>query len=329
MNPAKLCLLSAVLLIQFCGGALAKTTTLIASEDCRDRISTMVCLVKPIRNLFRRSDILSRTCLPGSGSYQSTFLEIFDSYPKPLQKKMCGLNRIFVEQSFWASGYAHVKTNAIGVRQDILDKNLSLSNWATWKEQHAYDHSKERDKADTDLPTVSAYLPLSASGAAYYVVTHELAHLIDKATGASDMGQKSFAGWSWKRANDVTVPQGLSPDWKRPCFYLCGHKGSTTTRPRNAYDTLRKSRFISLYATRDPAEDFAETLTFFVLSRQPEFQYVIHLGDGSKIDIREKLMSKLMRPKIDYIADLLRRMGLPHRICDSKREGQGRTSACS
>ena len=324
MNYEKLCVLSAIFLFHLGGGALAKTVTHIASDDCRDRIGRMVCLVKPIRNLFRRSDLLSRTCLPGGDTYELTFLEIFDAYPKPLQNKMCGLNRIFIEQSFWASGYAHIKTNAIGVRQDILDKHLSLSDWATWKEQSAYDYPK-----DAGLPKVSAHLPLSSSGAAYYIVTHELAHLIGVATGASDLGKQSFADWSWKKANKRAVPQGLSPDWKRPCFYLCGHKSHATTRPQNTYETLRKSPFISLYATSNPAEDFAETLTFYVLSRQPGFRYVIQLADGSEIDIREKLESEPMRPKIEYIANMLQRMAYQHRNCSSKRHGERRASACS
>ncbi|MGI9388258.1 MAG: hypothetical protein ACR2OX_12585 [Methyloligellaceae bacterium] len=329
MNYAKLCVLSAILVVHFCSSAFAKTVALIASKDCRDQIGDMVCLVKPVQHLFRRSDLLSRTCLPSSDTYKSTFLEIFDAYPKPLRNKMCGLNRIFIEQSFWASGYAHVKTNAIGVRQDILDKHLSLSEWATWKERRAYDNPKASDKADTDLPRVSAHLPLLSNGAAYYIVTHELAHLIDMATGASDLGKQSFADWSWKKANKRTVPQGLSPDWKRPCFYFCGHRSHATTRPQNAYEMLRKSPFISLYATRNPAEDFAETLTFFVSSKQTGFRYVIHLADGSEIDIPEKLESELMRPKIEYIVNMLQRMRYQHRKCSSRHDREGRASACS
>ncbi len=307
MVAARLFFISITMLALFGGRAFASKDSNYDSEHCRARLDRMVCIVEPVSDVFRHTNVLDRKCLNGGERHGSIFKDIFSSYPKALQAAMCRLNRIFVEKSFWASGYAHIRANSIGIQQDALDKRSSLSDWATWKEQRAYSHSTTNDEPNKQLPTVSAHLPLSLRGAAHFIVTHELAHLIDKATGASERGPGSFAALSWTGHDGALEPRTLPRDWKQPCFYLCRIPKYATAKPSSAYAALERSSFVSLYATRSPAEDFAETLTFYVMSRLPEFQYVIR-ADGLVIDIKQKLTAEIMRPKILYMQNLLRRL---------------------
>jgi len=295
------------LLALFSGPAIADKDAADSPENCRARLEKMICIVEPVKNVFGHKNVLDRKCLKGSERYSSVFNEIFLTYPKTLQTVMCRLNRIFVEKSFWASGYAHIKANSIGIHQDALDKRSKLSDWATWKEQLAYSRSTANDKPREQLPTVSARLPLSLRGTAHFIVTHELAHFIYKASRASAKGSGSFASLSWTGNDNKAQPQTLPTNWKRPCFYLCRIPKYATTRPSSAYAALERSAFVSLYATRNPAEDFAETLTFYVMAKLPGFQYLIRSG-GSIIDIKQKLAAEIMRPKVRYIEKLLRRL---------------------
>jgi hypothetical protein len=293
------------------GSAKAAKDTADDPANCRDRLEKMICIVEPVWKAFRHENALGRECLEGSNRYRSTFIAIFNTYPKRLQTVMCRLNRIFVEKSFFASGYAHVKANSIGIHQDALDKRPELGDFATWKERLAYSRPAIEENRREPLPIVSSRLPLSLPGTAYFIVAHELGHLIDKKLGASAKGAGPFASLSWSEKDNKVLPQTLPLNWKRPCFYLCRIPKYAVTRPSSAYVALKRSAFVSLAATINPAEDFAETLTFYVMSKLPAFQYLIRAG-GLTIDIKQKLTTAIMRPKVRYMENLLRRSERDH-----------------
>jgi len=288
-------------------GLAVMLATAIASErdPCVARVAAMVCVAEPVRRLLRREDILDRTCLQESGTYRDLFVQIYQAYPKSLQNVMCRLDRIFIEKRFWASGYAHVKSNAIGVREDVLSRRTSLSAWATWKERLAYLPDGEPRSGDAQVPTVVATLPGVAHGAAFFVVAHELAHMIDAARRASRVRRGRFGALAWSWIDDETLrPVGLPEGWRAPCFYLCGNERYAARRPADAYAKLANSPFVSLYATRNPAEDLAETITYTALLANPAFGYRVEVG-GRVFDVREKLKSDEMREKVAYANRLL------------------------
>ncbi|MGI9384278.1 MAG: hypothetical protein ACR2PO_14090 [Methyloligellaceae bacterium] len=298
----------AILVVQ--GGQQARAEDGLTQSPCDGTLAAKVCLVDPPKQSQRGIGDLRRPCLPGSRNYVSTFLRIYTFYPERLRKEMCGLKRIFVEKSFWASGYADPGGPSIAIRREILDRNLTLSEWATWKEQLSFEGSNGAYRSAAGLPFVSAALPLPISGAAYFIVTHELAHLMDRAFGASEIAPGSFASLSW-RAKDEIDAQALSADWPRPCFYLCRRGKLKPARVPELYATLARGAFSSLYATRNPTEDFADTLTFHVLAQQAGFRYRVHYGDGKSWDIRRHLASEAMREKMAFIKSVLQRHDEP------------------
>ena len=294
--------LVALLLVQ--AGTQARAEDGFQQSPCGGTLAAKVCLVDPPTRSQRGIGDLRRPCLPGSRRYVSTFLRIYTFYPKRLRKEMCRLKRIFVEKSFWASGYADPGGPSVAIRQEILDQNLTLSQWATWKEQLSFKGSKNAYRSAPGLPFVSAALPLPVSGAAYFIVTHELAHLMDRDIGASKVEPGSFASLSW-RAKDEIDAGALTADWPRPCFYLCRRGKLKPARVPELYDTLSRGAFASLYATRNPTEDFADTMTFHVLARHPGFRYRVHYGDGRVWDIRRHLDSDALQQKRAFIESVL------------------------
>lgn len=292
------------------GSPQARAEDDLAQSPCGGTLAAKVCLVDPPTRSQRGIGDLRRPCLPGSRDYVSTFLRIYTFYPKQLREEMCRLKRIFVENSFWASGYADPGGPSIAVRREILDRNLTLSQWATWKEQLSFEGSKEAYRSAARLPFISAALPLPVSGAAYFIVTHELAHLMDRDIGASKVAPGSFASLSWRAKNKIDT-QALTADWPRPCFYLCRRGKLKPARVPELYGALSRGAFASLYATRNPTEDFADTMTFHILARHPGFRYRVHYGDGRVWDIGRHLDSAAMQPKRAFIESVLQRRDPP------------------
>ena len=298
------------------GSGLAAAKGFETAPLCRERIAKIVCLVDPVKHLLRRTNVLSRPCLDEGQRYAAKILDIFDLYPQPIQRTMCGLNRIFIEKSFWASGYAHPRVNSIGIHQKFLENETSLSEWSTWKERLPFAVDKHQqhiiEGLPIKLPTIIAGAPGAANQAAYYIIAHELAHLIDIANTVSDIENGDFARLSWRVRDRNLQSTALPSDWKRPCFYLC--KGHTIDLSKIAgiYDELKRSPYVSLYATRNPSEDFAETLVFYLMSKLPGFHFELKFGEATVLDIESIWRSKKLHEKLSYVEMLLKRPYLVH-----------------
>lgn len=58
----------------------------------------------------------------------------------------CSLNYIFIEKEFFGTAYASPLKDSngniigamMGIRQSVLDENLNLETWASWKEQLSF-----------------------------------------------------------------------------------------------------------------------------------------------------------------------------------------------
>ncbi|MGI9380228.1 MAG: hypothetical protein ACR2OW_11305 [Methyloligellaceae bacterium] len=300
-----------ILIAGICAGFLESTaaTARIADmsrADCQRHIARIVCLVDPIDKILSRSDLLTRPCLPEGRTYVKEMQDIYRLFPEPVNRMMCGLNRIFVEKKFWASGYAHRRTNSIGIQQQLLEEKQSLSAWLTWKERLSF-QLPNIENTDIRLPTIRAEAPGAAGRATYYIVAHELAHLIDLSNGISDIRKGDFSRLSWTVRRRYLRSQTLPSNWERPCFYLCrGNKIKAARAPR-VYQALRKSAYVSLYATRNPSEDFADTLTIFLLTQLPGFRYELSLGDQVISRMNSFWQPQQLREKLTYIDLLLKR----------------------
>lgn len=278
---------------------------------CPQRIVASICVVSPMRRLLRRSDVLQRRCLPGREDYAATILDTYARLPRPLQQRMCGLERIFIERSFWASGYAHPKTNTIGIHQRMFEDQRTLSQWATWKEQLPFrldDIAKHITTGRSiELPRIIVDAPGKPISSAFFIIVHELAHRIDLEHGLSRFRKSKFAEISWRIHKRYIKSAHLPPSWTVPCFYRCEGDKIPLSDIRTVYKDLQSGGFVSLYASRHPSEDFAETLTYYVLSQQKDLRLELRAGNAKLLDLNSMLKSQLIRRKFDYMKDLLSR----------------------
>ena len=278
---------------------------------CEQRIANALCLAEPVRNVFRSSKPSARQCAKTSQNYKRHFHRIYHELPPALQREMCSLDYIFIEKAFWASGYAHPKFNAIGIHRRFLDKRTSLSEWATWKERLAFatDQINARLAAGKpiNLPVVSANTPDGPVLASYYVVAHELAHRMDLKNGFTRGGTGRFARLSWRgrgrHARGLTLPG----DWRPPCFYRCGgsRQRIDLADALTAYRGLIGSSFVSLYATVNPAEDFAETVVYHIMSKRQDLNFELSIGASKVLDLNENDRSPTLIKKLEFVEKLL------------------------
>lgn len=272
------------------------------ADDCPERVAAAVCLVAPMRNLLRSTKVLERRCIAGSDRYASALVALYDRFPPLLKRTMCKLDRIFVEKSFWASGYAHPYANAIGIQSRFLRNAPSLSAWATWKERLAFDMKQLpgliRQGAPIRLPRIVADAPGRTVTAGEYIVAHELAHRID--IDASSRPARQFARQFWAHGARAYRLNGMPRDWQRPCFYRCQRPRLSLGEIGTVYDRLSRAPVVSLYAAKHPQEDFAETVVSYMMWRRGT-RFDVMVGDRVVLDLERLWTSAHMSGKRAYM----------------------------
>ncbi|MEM8970567.1 MAG: putative zinc-binding metallopeptidase [Pseudomonadota bacterium] len=276
---------------------------------CKQRVRMSICMVSPMRRLLRRSDVLQRRCLPLEEKFTASILDTYQRLPPVLQQRMCKLDRIFIERSFWASGYAHPRTNTIGLHQRMFNEQKALSDWATWKEQLPF---RVKDVAQLitagqpiHLPRIMVNAPGGQVSSVFFIVVHELAHRIDMDRILTRSRDSQFNKIGWRLTKQYFQSAHLPPSWTVPCFYRCDDRKLALPDIHNVYQSLKQGGFVSLYASRHPSEDFAETMTYYVMSQQPDLEFELHVGNTKVFDLKTLQASKLIQAKFDYMRDLL------------------------
>jgi hypothetical protein len=153
-------------------------------SNCRSNIQRILCLVEP---LVEGQEPEDRPCLPGGKKYAIFFEELYDAYPPALQKIFCSLDYLFIESNFQGTAYAGTLEDKngqligalMGIRQSVLDQNISLTHWSSWKEQLSFGGAKENYKVDPNLPLISTQSQLPVNDFLYFVVAHEFGHIFD------------------------------------------------------------------------------------------------------------------------------------------------------
>ncbi len=293
--------------------------------ECRAKIAEVMCLVDPVPGQIDPS--LPRPCLQGGQAYAHLFEELYDHYPPALQKMFCSLNRINIEKEFFGTAYAgltkdpkgNVNGAALGIRKSVLDENLDLATWASWKEQLSYGGVTDSYRVTPGLPLIRTNSKPGVSDFLYFVVAHEFGHLFDFSNDLNktvpclnpgdecDMAPESWGALSW-RTDQHPLTENEFADRTGLCFYWC--KGSSIELPRIAalYDELfNATRFISIYATTQPWDDFADSLAYFLAARELGMLYEVDTAQGKTYDIIAKLSSPHFATKYEYIDRFLKR----------------------
>lgn len=301
-------------------------------EDCRAHIKDVMCLVEPGADGEEAGT--PRPCLKGGQKYAAYFEQLYDRFPSALQKMFCSIDTIFIEKAFFGTAYAGVKRDrdghivgaVMGIRQSALDEELNLKTWAGWKEQLSFGASTEKYEVHKHLPLVATPGSKGVNDFLYFVVAHEFGHIFDftnelnktnpkKCSEATDGGPEcemekgSWGALSWKseltplKKNDFTHRDGL-------CFYWCKDKPLEADAISAVYDGLARTDFLSIYATTQPWDDFADSLAYYLLDKELRQPYVIERPDGVKHDVMVKLGSKKFAAKKKYIEQFLQRVDI-------------------
>lgn len=270
----------------------------VKSEDCRTRIKDIACIVNPIQDPKE-----SRRCQTDSETMAPALQNIYDILPAKLQQTFCSMTVIFIENQTDVLGYAGVMAwdpqsqaqgSFMGIRRSLLEKSYDATSVLGWKEQKVFGLTAPAFVHLPEGPRTSIILPNSLS-ALHYVIVHELGHILDFTnksnsfvcpkgkscqTNASqtdfealEPAPNSWSALSWQSPSKPKDSQ-LFPLWSKLCFYDCKeHLGIADME--DFYHQLLPTDFVTTYAAVSPWEDFAESLTFYVMSQHPDFEYEV------------------------------------------------------
>ncbi len=83
--------------------------------------------------------------------------------------------------------------------------------------------------------------------------------------------------------------------------------------PQIYHDLFEQSDFISIYATTEPWDDFADSVAYFLSHQYLGLDYAIDTKQGVKIDVMKKLTSPLFEAKYRYIESFLKLKNLRYK----------------
>ncbi len=305
------------------------------AQSCRDQIRQIMCLVDPPKD--PKVEEKNRTCLPGGEVYAPIFENIYEHMPPQIQQMFCSLKKIYVEKKFFGTAYAGMLTDdnkkvqgaILGVRQSILDAHLTLSQWASWKEQLSFGGNAKDYVSTPGLPFIETEIAnQDVNQFVYFLISHEFGHMFDfannvnrftncKSFNEDDFDKDCFSekdSWtslSWeshkkpKPENDFFKIEGL-------CFYACEKTfvGQNDVNP--LYQGFHQSNFISLYAATGPWDDWADSVAYYMMDLHLKARYSINTGQGATYDIMEKLHSDRMETKHEYLRQFFDRKDLAY-----------------
>ncbi|MBS1984016.1 MAG: hypothetical protein JST16_07565 [Bdellovibrionales bacterium] len=301
-----------------------------APTDCRAQIKVAMCLVD--REVVG-TDPLARTCLAGGENYAHFFEELYDTFPSALQGAFCSMRRIFIEKELSSTAYANALHTAdgasagavVGIRQSLLDQKFSLHEWASWKEELSFGGHADSYQLTDGLPFVIASTTGIADGFLYFVMAHEIGHILDFANGVNQFDcpnnqnqnldcsarSGSWSALSWETP-DIVRAESEFYGRDELCFYECTPKDPEFDRLNEIYDGLWRSNFISAYAATNPYDDFAESLTYTLSSQLNGMSYEVHTGQGTYDNSVEKLGRDVFATKREWIKNFLAKPDLKY-----------------
>ncbi len=189
----------------------------------------------------------------------------------------------------------------------ILNSEVSLARWATWKRQLSFGGFQEAggyNPTRDDLPQVYSETSHSVNTLLYFVVAHEIGHILD---GTNSLNGGPWLNLSWQRLSERELTPLFDSQFRSNLFFSSCESGFISRdNVRAAYDGLfGKSNFISLYGSRHPADDFAESLAYFVMHEYLQASYLIDTKAGQTFDVMQRLLSPAFSSKYNFIRDFL------------------------
>ena len=245
-------------------------------------------------NFLKRADDREdyTSYLPSEKEYDliSNYLAMLPPlHKKILEERLIGI--YFVNNligSGWAD-YVLAEDSALYLMLIINPRtlNVPLSKWLTYRENSCYINSSTEVRVEVDCGKEFYGL--------MYVLLHETSHLVDYIVKYTPYvepellkirgyraGNRSFVNGIWKEYNIPTNENDFSLRDKITFYGLNNGPKLQIEAALAAYKQLADTCFVSLYGTQSWAEDFAELITFYHLTKNFQQPYIIHYYKNEK-----------------------------------------------
>lgn len=170
----------------------------------------------------------------------------------------------------------------------LLEKKAN--QWASWKESSPF----RKTKGCQIEAVVEHKKDNNPQNAFQYIFLHEAGHVITIDTNIhpswftdlkpdKKIDDYPFMNVSWKSYHKKRYHSNyddIFPERKKVRYYYWEKSHYDCHKAKYLYDKLEKTDFVTLYATQDPYEDFAESFVTYV--------HLIMMKKPFKINIREK-----------------------------------------
>ena len=251
---------------------------------------------------------------------------IAQDFSDPFQKILCGLDKIFIIDEQGGSAFGGYTQDSaghfhsfLGLYSVVLNKASSLSSWASWKEQLSFGGSSDSSQISSSLPVIQAEIPGVYSDFLFFVLSHEMGHILDFANHVRtqgcgsetdcEMDSTGFGHFSWKTLNQIRPSSDFS-ERSRLCFYGCHGQFLDWVVSTSIYKSLYQAGFISLYSSTNSADDFAESVAFYNISQIPGVKYRVQTPQGESYYPLSEFQSGILAEKNRFIEKLLQRTDL-------------------
>lgn len=295
--------------------------------QCRARIKTIVCAVEPPK---KGEDRALRPCSAGGERFAPFFEAHFDHSSELIQRMYCHVDKLWVEKEFHGTAYASpmvdkdgkVVAGGVGIRQEVLDSNLTFDQWLSWKEETSFGGGTKT--SDKPLGLIQYFSNRNTKEYFLdYVLNHEFGHLFDFANDLNHIvdcefkkdadGKWRYVGscvpkpgsWtalSWQNRKDPVAGADF-PIRSELCFYACYGHFIDRKNAVSLFTGLTGSPYQSTYAASNYVEDFAETFASKI-AYDSGFRYGLNIG-GQSFDMSAHYAAPVMQPKRDYINKFL------------------------
>ena len=299
------------------GQALASTkagTRAITSRaDCEAHITKAVCETTAGTAQIS-NDYANVKCSANGAQYVPALMNIFDEMPDLMRPSLCSLERIFLSDAIPSTAFASAVTDSLGQRiggyvgmrrQTFLQQPTSAA-LVSWKEQLAYGGSTAFLANDPKLVQINYDLKMSTlkSDGLFYVLMHELGHLIDFGNRINADGQST--AWNQISWQSDDSPLATATFFKRDdfCFYNC----RSYLKPADAkqiYSSLQQSSFVTSYSSSNPWEDFAEFWAWRLMLefKNPNYEITVP-GEGTFKMMPVFKQNAKIAEKLKFVQDL-------------------------
>ena len=290
---------------------LLSLSSLKATEtntECLTKIEQSVCYLKKKQPQF----ISNHTCLEKDLKKEVKILKkAYMSYPSFLKKEMCSLKKIFIFEELNTTAFSYPDFEEetggfLGLKLDAFKTDLTISKFVTLKDNLNFKNQEENTHS---FQFVSENK--DDHQALFYILIHELGHLMDFSYGVTsqDWMYNSTTSWSelsWKYWGSALPAQSFK-NIKKLCFYNCKEENKIESDElEEMYRGLMNSNFISFYSTVNPKEDFAESFAYYILIKELDFKIDLIGFNGIAFDLSQKIFSSSYNEKYLFMEDFIK-----------------------